>query len=639
MITLLAFMLAAQDTLQPIVITATRSTAPVWSVANAVTILDGETLRRSGITTVADALRGVPGSALAQAGSYGAQTSLFLRGGESDYVRVLLDGIPVNQAGGFIDLAHLSTDNIERIEVVRGPTSVLHGTDAVTGVVQIITRRGGRRSSYAVGARAGTFGTTQLGVEAAGAGRGLARLEGSAGLQHAASDGIYDFNNRYGRSAASVRIGWVGSGSDVAVTARGNVSSFRYPTNGSGAVVDSNQIQRSRSVAIALDAGRRLTDRLEMRLLAGVHAQRDSVDDRQDHGGDTLDFAYVYGSHAATGRRSADMRALFTPARAWRLTLGGAVDREDETSRNAWQGAFGPGGGATEASRTNRAVYTQVEAAGRVSLQAGARVDDNQRFGAFSTWRAGASVEILPGTRLRVAAGTAFKEPTFAEHYSTGFSVGNPDLKPERSRSWEVGVEYLLVGRRLTLAAGYFDQRFRDLIQYTFVPPPGDSANYYNIGAATSRGAELEARLRARDGITMSVQYTWLRTTATDSGFDGAVFANGERLLRRPTHSGSVAVRWQARPALHLGARAVYVGERDDVDFSTFPGTRVGLAEYGRLDVDADVTVWTRGGRSAAINLRVDNATDARYHEVFGFATPGRRLLAGVRVAGEGATR
>src|ERR1043166_1368054 len=144
--------------LNPVVVTATRVPRPVTDVPAAVTVLRGEDLRAQGIRTVFEALREAPGAAVVQTGSLGGQTSLFLRGGQSHHVKVLIDGVPVNQPGGAFDFANLTTDNVERIEVVRGPASVLYGSDAVTGVVQIFTRRGANASRAEASVRGGTDG-------------------------------------------------------------------------------------------------------------------------------------------------------------------------------------------------------------------------------------------------------------------------------------------------------------------------------------------------------------------------------------------------------------------------------------------------------------------------------------------------
>ncbi|MGE5745322.1 MAG: TonB-dependent receptor, partial [Gemmatimonadota bacterium] len=155
-------------TLPPVVVTATRIPATLNALSSAVTVISGESLRARGIATVADALRLTPGAAVIATGSFGGQTSVFLRGGESDYVKVLIDGVPQNQPGGFYDFANLGTEDVERIEIVRGPVSVLYGSDAVTGVVQVFTRSGIGRPSGRLAVGGGTYGTEWTTAEVRG---------------------------------------------------------------------------------------------------------------------------------------------------------------------------------------------------------------------------------------------------------------------------------------------------------------------------------------------------------------------------------------------------------------------------------------------------------------------------------------
>src|SRR5436190_24043 len=145
----------ATDTaqLRTVVVSASKVPRPAASLSQAVTVLSGDDLRARGIARVSDALREVPGASLVQSGSFGALTSLFLRGGESRYTKVLIDGVAVNAAGGFFDFSHLTTDNIDRIEIVRGPASVLYGADAISGIVQIFTRAGSNESQASISAR------------------------------------------------------------------------------------------------------------------------------------------------------------------------------------------------------------------------------------------------------------------------------------------------------------------------------------------------------------------------------------------------------------------------------------------------------------------------------------------------------
>ena len=618
---------APRDTvlLPPIVVTATRSPLPASTLGSAVTVIEGEALRRAGIATVADALRGAPSVALAQAGSWGAQTSLFLRGGENDYVRVLVDGVALNQAGGFLDLAGLTTANVERIEIVRGPASVLYGSDAMTGVVQIFTGQGRADARASVAARAGSFGTTELTASAAAGGR---RLALSGALERQATDGTLAFNNQLTQTGVNARAAWTpDAASDVGFTVRSRAGRYHYPTDGAGNAVDSNQFQDTRQTAIALEAGRRLGSAVEARLLLGADLRRDSVDDAPDGPGDTLGF-YEYRSRTDYARYSADARANVALAGRTTATLGAVVEEQRERSTSAYASQFGGGTGGTDIARTNRALYAQLVAdGGRVGLQTGLRLDDNQRFGRFVTWRTAASLRLAAATRARVSAGTAFKEPTFVENFAEGYAVGNPDLRPERSASIEAGIERTLLGGRLALAATAFAQRFRDLVQYTFATAAPTDPNFYNVASARASGLELEAHLAPVAAVRVVVQYTALRTSAADSGFDGTVFAPGQRLLRRPTHGGSASVEWLGSRAV-LGFRVSAVGSRDDLDFGTFPTQRVVLPAYGRVDL------WGAAPLAGAVALtvRADNVTGTRYAEIEGFPAPGRRVLVGVRV-------
>ncbi|MDQ6633926.1 MAG: TonB-dependent receptor plug domain-containing protein, partial [Gemmatimonadota bacterium] len=192
----------ARDTARsaPVVVTATRSALTAERTPASVSVITGEQLRQQGITSVADALRQVPGLSLAQTGSYGASTSLFIRGGESKYTKVLVDGIPVNEAGGAFDFSSLTTDNIDRIEIVRGPTSVLYGSDAMAGVVQLFTKAGTARTTTQLSARGGRFGTYD--ADAAVRGSAQAWTYSLAGGRHA-TNGFQAFNSRNLNDVAS----------------------------------------------------------------------------------------------------------------------------------------------------------------------------------------------------------------------------------------------------------------------------------------------------------------------------------------------------------------------------------------------------------------------------------------------------
>ncbi|MFI5213389.1 MAG: TonB-dependent receptor, partial [Gemmatimonadales bacterium] len=305
--------------LTPIVVTATRSPSPSSELSNAVTVLDGLDLERAGIATVSDAVRSLAGVAIVQNGSFGGVTSLFLRGGESNYVRVLVDGVPVNGTGGYLDLANVSTLNVERIELVRGPSSVLYGSDAVSGVMQIFTRRPSVTHT-SVTVRGGTYGSTDLGFETSMGGR---QAGASLGLEQSTTDGIYAFNNAYrnGTASGSLRLA-PDAQTDVLVTARYSDALLHYPTDGMGAVVDSSQYATSRRLTASLDAGHRLSARVEARVLLGYNEERTRTEDAQDNAADTIGL-YEYHSRGLVRRSSADARLNVRGGPSSLYTIGG----------------------------------------------------------------------------------------------------------------------------------------------------------------------------------------------------------------------------------------------------------------------------------------------------------------------------
>jgi len=242
--------------LRDLVVTATRIPAPASTIPQSTTVIDGADLRDRGVHFVLDALREVPGMTIVQTGSYGAVTSMFLRGGASDDVKVLLDGVPLNRPGGSIDLANLTTADLDRIEIVRGPASVLYGADAVSGVVQLFTRRASGRGSVDVDARGGTFGTSDVSMHGSVV---RPKFNVSVTGTRFGTDGSYAFNDGYRNAVGAVRAAVDDvAGARAVVTARYGDSKAHFPTDGGGALVDHNQYSTEQSLATGLELSRPL---------------------------------------------------------------------------------------------------------------------------------------------------------------------------------------------------------------------------------------------------------------------------------------------------------------------------------------------------------------------------------------------
>ncbi|HEX9565779.1 MAG TPA: TonB-dependent receptor [Gemmatimonadaceae bacterium] len=612
-----------------VVVTATRVSQPTGAAILATSVIDRASLERSGARDVADALRLLPGVSIARSGGPGSQTSIFLRGGESDYVRVLVDGVPVNEPGGAVDLAWLPLADVERIELVRGPASVLYGTDAVTGVVQVFTRLG-------AGAPRAEFGLTRGRYQSLAAQGSLAagnRFGGlMLGLTRDRSDGLLPFNNGYDRMVVTGSAHAEPAGSRAILALRGVNDEFHYPTDGAGNVVDRNALRRGRRLIATGSLERALTERIRAELSIGAMNARGIDDDRADSPADTSGL-FHYDAVTRVRRRVVDGRLHVRVAPSGVVTVGAELARETQRGDDSSNYSFERS--SFSAGRRTRAIYGQwLGELGRVSLAAGLRYDDNDVFGSFRTWRSGAAVRVWSGASVRANVATAFKAPTFLESFNTAFTTGNADLVPERSRSWEVGFHQSFQNGRLAIATTWFDQRFRDMIQYAFVSP--DLPNYFNVAAALARGLELELSALPWDRVRAGAAATLLQTRVEDEGLqagEDATFVRGKRLLRRPPLllNGTLAIDFPGRSSADLAVR--YTGTRDDRDFSTFPATPVTLSAYTRVDLgfSAPIAVaWTGG--DLQLTLRLENVLDARYQEVASYLASGRSLAVGLRM-------
>ncbi|HVZ78657.1 MAG TPA: TonB-dependent receptor [Gemmatimonadaceae bacterium] len=622
----------ARDTARvaPVVTTATRTPLDPQQVPASVTVITGEQLRALGITTVADALAATPSVAIAQSGSMGGITSLFMRGGESKYVKVLVDGVPVNDPGGAIDLGSFTTDNIERIEVVRGPASVLYGADAVSGVVQIFTRDGRGPLRATVQARGGTYHTGDGEVTLAG---GSPAASYSLSASRHQTDGIYPFNNQFAESVVSARTVLAPDSADALQLAlRYTDSRYHYPTNSAGNVVDHNAFTSGDRTVLGAQYTHTFSPAIALVVNAASNETSGGTNDQPDSTGGDL-----YVSLDGVRTRSVDARVNIRDAmdRAM-LTLGASMEAEDQASQS--QGTFGgyPYSSTFTAFRRNRAGYAQAlwrDPSG-VTLVAGARVDDNQQFGTFGTYRVGVNYLAATGTRLRAAVGTAFREPTFFENYSTGYVTGNPSLRPERAASWEAAVEQQLLDDRVTVGVTAFSQDFRDMIDYT----SGMSAcgySYCNVARARAAGEEYEATARLASWASASAGFTHLDTRVLTPGFDttsAGLYHAGQSLIRRPRASWNAALAAQAAGRGSLDVRFTYVGERADRDFRPYPAVPVTLPSYLRVDLGGSLDIsHAADGTGTALTLRIENLTDRHYQSVFNFLAPGRTVLAGLR--------
>ena len=572
---------------ETVVVTATAAAEDEPAIGAATTVITRERIERGGFRTVAEVLRSVPGVDIVRSGSDGATTFAQIRGANSTQTLVLVDGQRLNSPyfPGY-DLSGLTTENVERIELVRGPFSALYGSDAIGGVIQIFTRAAPRGLAGQAYAEAGDAGQRSGSVFAS---YGTPAL-GFSGSYHDGRVGGDRENSDWRQQNGAVRIeGRLGEKARLALEAAIEDSDLGVP----GPVGRESPHARygTRQERLALPVSFSPAPGHEATFLIADVISRPHFDDPDSFFSSQTDARSLQGRVSDTWTSGSNRLAGFVSFERGRVNDGSN---------------FGP---SLEGQRTTIwgvGVEDTWKLAGGLTATAGVRYDDHSQFG--EAWSPRATVAWLsPDARWKVRAsgGRAFRAPTVGELYYP-FS-GNPDLKPERSNSYELGVERYLPGGRIE--ASLFWNEFRDLIVYDFA-----SSLNMNIGRARTRGVEIAVRQDLWRTLSVDAGYTYL--DAKDRG-------TGLALIRRPRHRAFLGASWQPIERLLLSPRATFVGNRPDNDALT--AQRVESPSFLRLDLFARYSLGP-----VAPYARVENLADRRYEEVDGYPAPRRRFAAGI---------
>ncbi|MGD9348397.1 MAG: TonB-dependent receptor [Desulfobacterales bacterium] len=617
------------------VVTATRTETPVRELGVSTTVVTEAEIEERQAVDAQDVLRTVPGFNISRTGGRGGTTSLFPRGGENNFTKVLIDGVSVNLGGGDFNFGALQTTNFERVEIVRGPQSALYGSDAIGGVINFITKPGEGPPSLQASTANGTYlkgDKNYIGEHSVSFTGGNEWIGASLAYARIDDNGYLDVNHDYWNNTFSGRVDtFPAEDLSFTLTGRYEDSKYKFPTGDAGdkfSPLDPNQNIERDDWVIGINAQYQMLSWLEHNALLGYHYNEEDYNDPQDP---VVDPFGAFFSETEETRWSIDyhfnVRYPETETLSSIFTAGFEYFDEDydQKTRSIF-GAFDVKGSLQE-DRNNWGWYAQQQLSlfDRLNLTAGARYEDNNKFGNEFVPR-GSVAYALPdtGTVLRAAAGKGFKTPTFTEQFAEGFATGNPDLDPEKSYSWEVGVDQVLFNNKLVFGATYFYQTFDDLI--TFINRPDPEPDFENIQEAESRGIELMLLCTPGYGFTVGGNYTYLDTEVTDDGGVGGFsspFEEGKDLLRRPNHTASGYINW-AWQGFQIRLDGLYVGERDDLDFRTFPANRVTLDEYFLVDLATSYTFDLDDEyiKDFKIFAKVQNLFDEHYEEVFGFSPP-----------------
>lgn len=649
--------------MEEVVVTATRTAVPAKETGVSYTVITDKEIKERQATRVEEMLRDVPGATISQTGGRGGTTSLFLRGGNSNHTQVLLNGMRLNDAGGDFDFNTLTVDNLERIEVIRGPMSALYGADAMTGVVNLVTKKGtgpptlSYTGQWGAHSENGFFnGENRLSFLGAYKNFGY-----SMAYSRIDDDGILRLNNRFHSNVLNSRLDLDPLENLSFTFTTFLVDSFAgFPT-----VLGGDKFDAKSAGGPGLDPDRNNT---KTDLLLGLTAnywpfkwwenelnlaycdrdRRYNDPNNPETAIDTLFGAFF--SRNLERRSSLDYHSNFrfgAKAAVESISTLGVAARSEQLKQSLFFGAtaFGPPfTNSLKTSRTSTAFYAQQQLSlvDRVFVTAGFRMEDNSVFDHLEfTPRASAAFVIKEtDTVLRAAGGRAIKEPTFLESYSRDqLSVANPKLRPERNVAWEAGVDQYFLKDRGKFSVTYFENHFSDFI--TFVPRTFPQlSSYENIGEVRTKGFEFALRVRPGWGLTVGAAYTYFTelTVLDDGGVGGLFFRSGQDLLRRPRHTFSFDLDYVWR-RLEAHLNGLYAGSRDDSLYTftqpfTFNSSRVVNGPYFVLNLAVAYDLIRDWGYIKKVQLlaKANNLLDRNYMEVYGYSFPRFQALGGLRL-------
>lgn len=612
-------------TLGEIVVTASRIEEPVKEVASSVTVITEREIENKKAKTVLEVVRSVPGLDVSQSGGPGQLADIYIRGTKSDHTLFMIDGVKMNDPmspGRSYDLSTLTVDNIERIEIIRGPQSTLYGSNAIGGVINIVTKKGEGKPKFFASFEGGTYNTFR---EAAGLSGGTKWVNYSLGISRLDTQGFSTAHEKYGNTekdghkntSFSARLGFTPAEYlDIDFIAKYIDAKTDLDQGGGRGKDDPNYVSDSRQLFLRTQGSLLLFNgRWEQKLGFSLsNHDRDYRDDKDaQHPYDSSRGFYDGKMWKVDWQHNLYLHKTNT------LTMGVEYEEERGKSEYSWDSEWRPGESIfPEKSATTKGVYIQDKIALYESFFAtlGIRVDDHSRFGSETTYRiAPAYLFKKTGTKIKATYGTGFKAPSLYQLYAPAAAwgpIGNENLKPEKSKGWDMGIEQYFFKDRLTLGATYFRNDFEDLIDF-------DSAKgHVNIAKAMAEGVEMFASVRPIEDLAIGASYTYTDTEDKETGM---------RLVRRPRHKGSLNLNYRFFNKGNANLDLIYVGKRDDWTPHPIRG-EVGDYTLVNLAVSYDIS------KNIRVFGRIENLFDREYEDVWGYGTPRFSLFGGIKISG-----
>ncbi|MGD1006812.1 MAG: TonB-dependent receptor [Ignavibacteriaceae bacterium] len=619
----------SQDTskvykLSEIVVTATRTNTPSVEIASSISVIDSAEIAQSNKINVLGLLKDQYGLSISQSGGPGQLAQLYMRGADPGDVLVLIDGVKLNPpefSGNSYDFSNLPIDNIERIEILRGPQSTLYGSDAMAGVINIITKKGDGKPSYFFNIEDGSLNSFK---GLAGTNGSYEQADYSVTFSKTKSNGVSAADVIYGNTEPdgyddyniSSRFGWT-INPDIKLNAYAEFNSGKIDLDQHGGPYGDDPTYMDFHEQGAYKAEANITG------LQGLWQQDISFSFMRDL------TRYNYDS---TLNNPASSRSFYQGniyqlewqnnikiLQAHFLTFGFSAGKENSSSADSYlsseYGNFISAFPEKDMNTFSGYLQDQIKISSNVFTIAGIRYDNYGNLGSALTYRVTQTYLIEEtGTKLKAVFGTGFKAPSLFNLYDPNY--GNPDLKSEKSNGWEAGFEQYLFNYDVLFGVTYFSNNFWDLIGY--------NSNYVSINIDKAQTDGIESYLTAEfsRAIRLNASYTLTNTidkAPTDENFS---------LIRRPKNSAALTFNYNFSNEANANFDIVYVGKRDDEDFSVYPYRIVQLSAYTLLNISAAYSIL----KNVQLYGRIENALNEKYEDVWGFGTAGRTGYIGLKL-------
>jgi vitamin B12 transporter len=604
-----------------IVVTATKTEINKKETGVSITVITEKEIEQRGKQMVIDVLRDVPGIQISQYGAFGGVSSILMRGAKPRHVLVLIDGVEMNDPSNpdrSFDFANLTTDNIERIEVIRGSQSTLYGSDATGGVINIITKKGVGKPKLTIKAEAGSYSTFRELVSVNGSASKVnysfsASRTDICGFSKAARAPNADSEpekDRYENTTVSSRLGYSPFGNSW-ITLSLRYTDAYTEIDDEAYDDDPNRINDKKQFSSRLSFTQPIFEwwehKLSLDYMTIERRDRDEVDAVEPN---IHINSWYQGTH-----KKGEWQHILSIGEIDEVTGGIEYEVNSATSLDYsdWFGFGATGSAFDEKSVRTMALYAQnhLKLFKRIFATAGIRLNDHEEFGRETTYQfSGSIIAPVVDTRFRGSYGTGFQAPSLLQLYDPTY--GNTDLKPEESRSYDIGIEQPLWGNRFIVEATYFSTNYKNMIGF-------EASKYVNKGKVETNGIECALQFNPIDSLRIDASYTYTRE-ADDK-------ETGERLIRRPKHQGSFYVNWAfLRANFNIGIN--YVGERDDSWWDEF-------YQEHKTEEDAYYIINIAASYQLLENFqifgRVENLTDEEYENPVGYETPGRSYYGGLK--------